>query len=465
MWHRGIRPLLVGAAATATVAAATVLPVSAGLPPGYTVPEGVEVVEVVVLGARGGNAGSLVFQQGGAGCQVTASLPVDAGDSLTWVPGSPGGDTDTVSADAPGGSGGAGSRPGGEGGAIVQFAGPATPGAGGGGASSLSVNGVELVVAGAGGGGSAATGGGSACEGSTDAGGNGFGSSPVAGGGITPAVGGVAGLGNGGSATPPPGTAGNSAFDSPAGKGGTGGEGRVGGPGGGGGGGGVSGGGGGAGQSGQFGGGNGTGAAGLSSGPEVGVGIAGPRFAPGERTEGSITVREVEVATSSLPAGTAGTAYSATLDASLVAATDAPGFAWSEVAPTALGDLVSWSLDGGSAPLPAGLVLDPTGSISGTPTASGTTEVTLAASVLNDAGDTRARSVVDLTIEVAGTAPTTTEAPTTTSEVTTTTAAGGGGSRTLPATGASSVAPLITAGVLLLGSGAGAAMLARRRRG
>jgi LPXTG-motif cell wall-anchored protein len=166
-----------------------------------------------------------------------------------------------------------------------------------------------------------------------------------------------------------------------------------------------------------------------------------------------------------LPVGTSGAAYSATLDASLVAATDAPGFAWSEVAPTALGDLVTWSLAADSGPLPDGLSLDPTGSLSGTPTGIGSTEVTLSASVLDDAGDTRARSVVDLTIEVSQAAPTTTEAPTTTTEATTTTAAaGGGGSGTLPATGTSSVAPLVTAGLLLVGSGGAAAVLARRRR-
>lgn len=454
----------VAAAAVAALAIGAALPASAGSPAGYTVPEGVEVVEVVVLGARGGNAGEEVFQQGGAGCQVTASLPVGAGDQLTWLLGVPGVDTTFGASDQSGGTGGAGARPGGDGGATLQVSGNATPGAGGGGASSLSLNGEEQVVGAGGGGGTGSTGGGAACASSTPEGGQGFGTSPTAGGGLTPDVGGAAGLGNGGSSNPPPGTAGNSATDSPPGKGGTGGVGQFGGPGGGGGGGGISGGGGGAGQNGAFGGGNGTGAGGLSGAPTAPSGVAAPLFAAGPTEGGSVVVREVEIATSSLPSGTAGTSYSATLDASLVEQGDAPGFVWSVAVP-ANGETVTWSVADGSDPLPAGLTLNPSGSISGTPSASGTTEVLLAASVLNGTGDTRARTVVPLTLEVAGAAPTTTEAPTTTTEATTTTAAGtGGGSGTLPATGASSVAPLVATGVLLVGSGAGAALLARRRR-
>lgn len=468
-------PLFVAASAVVLVAGAT-LPASAGVAPSYVVPAGVEVIEVVVLGARGGNAGSDVFQQGGAGCRVTASLTVEAGDELTWLSGSPGDNTTFGASDQSGGAGGAGTRPGGDGGATVSVSGNGTPGAGGGGASSLSLNDEEQIVAGGGGGGTGTTGGGSGCASSSPAGGQGFGSSPVAGGGITPDVGGIAGLGNGGSANPPPGTAGNGASEFPEGKGGTGGEGRFNGPGGGGGGGGISGGGGGAGQSSQFGGGNGTGAAGLSGAPDAPSGVAAPRFAEGERGSGSVAVREVEIATSSLPSGTSGTSYSATLEASLMEQSDAPGVFLSVVTP-ANGETFTWSVADGSDPLPAGLTLDSSGSITGTPSASGTAEVTLAASVLDGAGDVRARSVVGLTLEVAGGATTTTEATTTTttttaeSSTTTSTAASGaggasgtgGGSGSLPATGVSGVAPLLATGLVLMGSGAGAALLARRR--
>ncbi len=181
-----------------------------------------------------------------------------------------------------------------------------------------------------------------------------------------------------------------------------------------------------------------------------------------------MAVREVEIATSSLPSGTSGTSYSATLDASFVEQIDAPGVFLSAVAP-ANGEAVTWSVADGSDPLPAGLTLDPAGSITGTPSASGTAEVILAASVLDGADNVRARSVVALTLEVAGGATTTTEATTTTttaeSSTTTSTAASGAGgtSGSLPATGVSGVAPLLATGLALIGSGAGAALLARRR--
>lgn len=469
-----LRPAVVGAAAALTLAAATALPVSAGSPAGYTVPDGVEVMEVSLLGARGGNTAFGDFVAfGGGGCSVTASLPVSAGDEVSWLLGTPGGDTTAISVDSPGGAGGAGARPGGTGGATTQTSGnSAKPGAGGGGASSLSVDGSELIVA-AGGAGAGQNGSNAACS-SGPEGENGFGSTPTAGGGKTPDVGGVAGLGNGGSANPPPGSAGNSALDSPPGKGGDGGNGNFGGPGGGGGGGGISGGGGGAGQNGQFGGGNGSGAGGLSGAPDAPVGVAGPRYSGAPTQAGEVAGLAVVIDTSELPGGKAGTSYSAPLSADFevvfeqVMLEPILGPSPASVAPAQ--EPVTWSLAEGSAPLPDGLSVDPTGSITGTPTESGSTEVTLAASVLDDEEDTRARSVVTFTLDIAQADPTTTTTadPTTTStsEATTTTAAGGGsGSGTLPATGASGVAPLVTAGVLLLGSGAGAAILARRRRG
>ena len=421
---------------------------------------------MVVLGGRGGNAGTEIFQQGGSGCQVTASLAVELGDEMTWLRGGSGGDTTFSTVEQPGGVGGAGARPGGAGGATSQtFSNPSTPGAGGGGATRLSLNDNELIIAAGGGGGTASTGGGSACALGTPEGGGGFGSLPVAGGGISPELGGVAGLGNGGSANPPPGTAGNSATaGSPPGAGGTGGVGQFGGPGGGGGGGGVSGGGGGAGQNGVFGGGNGTGAAGLSSAPEAPNGVAAPRFAAGGPAEGSVALRTVEITTPSLPEGTTGSSYSATLNADFVEFVDGPSSVTSTVSP-ANGGTITWSVPDASGSLPAGLTLNPSGSITGTPTATGTENVILEASVLDDSGDVRARSVVDYDIVIAqGTTPTTAPEPTSTTAAAPTTTVPGDGSGTLPATGAAGVAPLVAAGIALAGSGLGLGVLARRRR-
>jgi LPXTG-motif cell wall-anchored protein len=428
---------------------------------------GVEVVEVVVLGGRGGNAGTEIFQQGGSGCQVTASLAVELGDEMTWVRGGSGSDTTFSTVEQPGGVGGAGARPGGAGGATSQtFSNNSTPGAGGGGATSLRLNDNELIIAAGGGGGVLATGGGSACFNGTPDGSQGFGTSPVAGGGISPELGGVAGLGNGGSSNPPPGTAGNSATGSPPGAGGTGGVGQFGGPGGGGGGGGVSGGGGGAGQNGQFGGGIGSGAAGLSSAPEAPNGVAAPKFTAGGPAEGSVALRTVEITTPSLPEGTTGSSYSASLNADFVEFVDGPSSIMSTVSP-ANGGTITWSFFFLSSPLPAGLTLNPSGSITGTPTVTGIENVILMASVLDDAGDVRARSVVDYDIVIAqGTPPTTAPEPepTSTTAAAPTTTVPGGGSGTLPATGAAGVAPLVAAGIALAGSGLGLGVLARRRR-
>jgi LPXTG-motif cell wall-anchored protein len=468
MGRPALRSTVLGSAAVLAVAAATVLPVSAGSPGGYTVPDGVEVLEVSLLGARGGNTSFADFVAfGGGGCTVTASLAVSAGDEITWILGTPGGDTTASTAASPGGAGGAGARPGGSGGATADtFDRSTRPGAGGGGASSLTVNATEQIVA-AGGGGAGQNGTGAACSTGPE-GQNGNGTVPTAGGGKTPDAGGIAGLGNGGSATPPPGFAGNSASDSPPGKGGDGGQGNFGGGGGGGGGGGISGGGGGAGQNGQFNPGNGSGAGGLSGVTAVPAGIAAPRYSGGEAQSGAVGGLAVIIETTSLATGKVGTAYSAALNAEFnVVFKESPVEPVSVSAAPAAKSVV-WSLAEGSAPLPDGLSIDPNGSITGTPTESGSSDVTLAASMLDDSDDTRARSVVTLTLDIAQADPTTTttaEPTTTTSEATTTTAAGGGsGSGTLPATGAAGVAPLVAAGAMLVGSGTAAALLARRRR-
>ncbi len=468
MGRPALRSSVIGVAAALTLAAATVLPVSAGSSGGYTVPDGVEVLEVSLLGARGGNTSFADFVAfGGGGCTVTASLAVSAGDEITWILGTPGGDTTASTAASPGGAGGAGARPGGTGGATADtFDRSTRPGAGGGGASSLTVNATEQIVA-AGGGGAGQNGTGAACSTGPE-GENGNGTVPTAGGGKTPDAGGIAGLGDGGSATPPPGFAGNSASDSPPGKGGDGGQGNFGGPGGGGGGGGISGGGGGAGQNGQFNPGNGSGAGGLSGVTAVPAGIAAPRYSGGEAQSGAVGGLAVIIETTSLATGKVGTAYSAALNAEFnVVFKESPVEPVSVSAAPAAKSVV-WSLAEGSAPLPDGLSIDPNGSITGTPTESGSSDVTLAASMLDDSDDTRARSVVTLTLDIAQADPTTTttaEPTTTTSEATTTTAAGGGsGSGTLPATGAAGVAPLVAAGAMLVGSGTAAALLARRRR-
>lgn len=467
--------------AAVAVAGGVFVPVSAGVPVLYTVAEDLEVVEIELHGARGGSAeGNGFVSQGGAGCRVTASLPVAAEDVKTWNPGLAGGSTDRVAEVRPGGVGGAGARPGGDGGPMNSLSGttPGTAGAGGGGASSLSLNGEELIVA-AGGGGGAAQSGGAACASNTAAGGQGFGTTPTAGGGLSPDSGGAAGLGNGGSASPPPGTAGNSATGTPPGKGGTGGAGTFSAPGGGGGGGGISGGGGGAGQTGVFSGGNGSGAAGLSGAPQPSSGIAAPRFAPSDRSEASVEVRAVVVSTSSLPPATAGTSYSVTLDAEFIQVA-ANGivvpFGAPQAARVAEADDTVWSLAPDSDPLPDGLSLTDAGVLAGTPTSAADAELVFVAEVQDAQGDARARSVVTLSLDVSGSAPTsstsstssTTEpAPTTTAQdpaVPTTNTAGAGRGGTLPSTGASGVAPLVAAGALLVGSGAGAALLSRRRR-
>jgi len=455
----GIVVTAAGALVLATVGSGT--PVGAGGGPLYVAGAGVEVVEVLAVGGAGGSTNQFSLYDGGTGCQVVASIPVAEGDIFNFTPGGAGGSTTAVSVDTPGGGGGSGSRPGGAGGAITQPFNAAAPGAGGGGATSVSLNGTEIIVAAGGGGASAPTSGGSACANNTPEGSSGFGTFPTAGGGIVPEVGGIAGLGNGGSSNPPPGASGNSATGSIPGKGGDGGGGNFGGPGGGGGGGGISGGGGGAGQNGQFGGGIGTGAAGLSGAPAPGVGIALPSFAPGSANDsGLVAVYEVVIDTTSLPGATQGTAYSANLEAAFeeVAANTPSG-----PGPVAIEEVV-WELAEGSDPLPAGLSLTPQGSISGTPSTTGTSELSLAAEVLNG-GDVRARTVTSITIDVAAATPTTEPSPTPPTSVdptTPTTAAGGGG--TLPATGVSGVAPLVAAGVVLIGSGAGVGLLSRRRR-
>lgn len=372
-------------------------PVVAVAPSAYTVPAGVEVVEVVVAGGRGGSATQFVTNGGGAGCRVTTPLAVASGDSVTWLLGGDGGSTVAMANATMGGQGGTGARLGGNGGNLTANDGRGVAGAGGGGASAAYLNGVEIIVA-AGGGGASRLAGGSGCPLSAS-GANGLGSTPVAQGASSPSAGGAGGTGTDGNSARP-GQAGNSASGNPAGRGGDGAISSVAsGVSGGGGGGGISGGGGGAaswnvGTSGGQG--SGTGAAGLSG---VTTSVTQPGFAlPVYQTAGAgpsfLAINAVEILTNELPAGTVGTAYSATLDAAFVEA-----FTTASGAGTPSGDL-TWSLATGSASLPAGLSLVTTGAITGTPTSPGAVTVTFEASVLDGSQLLRARSLVTLDVVV-----------------------------------------------------------------
>lgn len=379
-----------------------VTPAGAVAPSSYTVPAGVEVLEVVLVGGSGGAVlrGDPDYP-GGLGCRVTTPLGVAAGDSLTWLLGGDGQSTVTSSATPPGGLGGTGARPGGAGGAIgTSFAGSfGAPGAGGGAASAAYLDGVEFAVAAGGGGASMSSTGGSGCGYSTAEGANGVGAQPNAQGATTPSAGGVGGTANIVNAVHHGGN-GTSATATPAGRGGVGGEGRISGSGGGGGGGGISGGGGGSGMTSAFAGSAGTGAAGLSGVTESVTlpGFALPTYAAAAPWNGVVAshlaVNAVEVTTTQLPPATVGTAYTTSLVANF-----GEVFTTSSSAGSPVG-AVTWALATGSATLPGGLTLATTGAITGTPTSTGTFPVTFAASVLDGAQLVRARSVVTLALVV-----------------------------------------------------------------
>jgi len=378
-----------------------------GSPSSYTVPSGVEVLEMVLVGGRGGSS---TFYPGGLGCRVTTPVGVAAGDSVTWLLGGDGGATTATANVTTGGQGGSGARPGGNGGNLRNNSnGNGFPGAGGGAASAAFHNGVEVVVAAGGGGASGLTGGGWGCN-PDGSGSGGAGSLPVAEGGSSPLTGGAGGLGNWGSATPNPGLAGNSATGTPAGRGGDGADSCLGLPNcnpansggyaGGGGGGGLSGGGGGAGAKQVSNGGSGTGGVGLSgvTGSATMPGLAAARYeAPAyypASVASHLAVNAVEVTTNQLPPATVGTAYTASL-----VATFGEVFTTSSSAGSPVG-AVTWALATGSATLPGGLTLATTGAITGTPTSTGTFPVTFAASVLDGSQLLRARSVVTLALVV-----------------------------------------------------------------
>ncbi len=91
---------------------------------------------------------------------------------------------------------------------------------------------------------------------------------------------------------------------------------------------------------------------------------------------------QLTITPAALPGGTVGLAYNQTL----VASGGVPGYVW--------------SLNAGSNPLPAGLTLNPAGVISGTPTASGTTAITIK---LTDS--TGASKTNTFTLTIVGVAP------------------------------------------------------------
>ena len=155
----------------------------------FRVPAGVTSLDVIALGAAGGNGG-------GMGALVEDSaVPVTPGEALAVIVGAPGG-PGSIAAGGAGGFGG-----GGDAGDIAGTNGDALDGGGGGGASGVFAGPYPLVIAGGGGGG----GGGGAAGGNAGArtgenGNPGNGGGAVGGGGGTHVVGGAGGAGGSGQA-------------------------------------------------------------------------------------------------------------------------------------------------------------------------------------------------------------------------------------------------------------------------
>lgn len=177
----------------------TVAPFFAGADGGYTVPAGADVIQVVAIGGSGGKISSA--ETGGKGCELSASFAVTEGDVFSEVLGGNGGNGSLGSASAfvMGGAGGAGAegRNGGKGGDYEFLNTFRGAGSGGGGATSVYLNGTEVMISGGGGGGGTLEGG-SGCAGNTLNGGSGL--YGIGGGGATtsaPGVGGAARAGDG----------------------------------------------------------------------------------------------------------------------------------------------------------------------------------------------------------------------------------------------------------------------------
>jgi hypothetical protein len=328
-------PVLSGTTATVTCA-------YTGSAQSWTAPTGVTAATVTLDGAQGGSGAGTSFtphSPGGLGATVTAVIPVTAGDIYQVLVGgaAPGDGTEA------GGFNGGGYGGGDEIGDVPELAG------GGGGASTLSLGTDVLAVAGGGGG----------------AGGNGSGIGPGGAGGPAGGAGGPSGgAGNPGVSNSAGGAPGGAGGQAGAGTSSAGGNGTTNFP---------------AGDSGGGGGGYHGGGAGGSGGSNFSVeppaggggggGGGGSDFVTSSATSSTVTdgawsgngkvlisytaIPPLQVTTTSLPAATGGSAYTATLAAT------------GGVAP------YTWSVSAGS--LPPGLTLDSsTGVISGVPDVAGT---------------------------------------------------------------------------------------------
>ena len=342
----------------------------ARIPATVVIPSGVSAVGVIATGGLGGYTSGA---SGGSGCLILYPTSVNPGDTMAAELGQNGG-----AGGANTGAGGIGWSDGGNGGTAAS----GINGAGGGGSTGVFL-GRTLIAVAAGGGGAAGTTsvGGTGCILDSQQGASGSPDNPGGNGGTEAA----AGLGgnyqgaSGGSA----GSAGTSSVDIPPSTGGSGGSNTVSGDGGGGGGAGLNGGGGGASGDTATPLEAGSGGGGSSYVAAVGPGLASPLFSPNQNSFSSGIALAVwpELTTTSIPAGSVGNSYSATIDATeyVIDLTTglppvyAPGASTLHAinslrsAPSGSLALPLWSV---TPSLPAGLTLDPaTGAISGTPTA------------------------------------------------------------------------------------------------
>lgn len=133
----------------------TVAPFFAGADGGYTVPAGVDVVQVVAVGGSGGTIGAV--NSAGKGCELSASFVVEEGDVFSESLGGNGGNgsAGNTSTFTPGGAGGIGAegRNGGKGADYNFLSTFRSSGSGGGGATSVYLNGTEVAISAGGGGG------------------------------------------------------------------------------------------------------------------------------------------------------------------------------------------------------------------------------------------------------------------------------------------------------------------------
>lgn len=359
----------------------------------WTVPVGVEVVQVDLQGAKGGDglsSGTSLAGSGNWGARIKSSISVTPGEVLEIGLGTPGESATGSAGGNDGGVTGLGLGNGGAGGANGFYR---YDGGGGGGASAIRIGSSVVLVSGGGGGGGSANDGGlttGASGGSGGAGSSGYvvlngstsvdgsqgsaGSNPSGaqgGGGGTGSAGGSAG--DGGSLGSSPGSLNN---------GGNGGSNLCAGGGGG---------------SGYYGGGGGGGAASFAD-SGCGGGGAGSSFMDGTRTSGNFIV-------SDSPVSVAGSAQINYIDFTTTTFTTATvGESYIQSIATTFDGVSSpdtWSV---SPALPSGLSLNTrTGVITGTPTATSSATYTVTAEVTSIG--TVARSSRDFTLTVAAATP------------------------------------------------------------